>query len=212
MSYLNTLGIRGIRSFDPNREAVIKFFRPLTVIVGENGCGKTTIIECLKYATTSSTPEGRASGAMWVHDPQIAKEAEIKASVRLKFTVGDASRQYTSKQIMRVRRTKARAKKGEAAASAAAKTSFTTLDATLTLHMKDEKDKHLNQKCSDLSQAVPKLLGTSRALLENVIFCHQEDSNWPMGNAKDLQDKFNAIFMVMRYKKASCQPVGQRSS
>ena len=85
MSYLNKLGIRGVRSFDPNQEAVIKFFKPLTVIVGRNGCGKTTIIECLKYATTAALP---CPGAMFVHDPQIAGENEIKATIKLKFTDG----------------------------------------------------------------------------------------------------------------------------
>lgn len=57
MSSIEGLSIRGVRSFGPDDAQVIKFAKPLTVIVGENGCGKTTIIECLKYATT-----GEAAG------------------------------------------------------------------------------------------------------------------------------------------------------
>ena len=49
MSSLNKLATRGIRSFDDKSLAVIEFFSPVTVIVGDNGYGKTTIIECLKY-------------------------------------------------------------------------------------------------------------------------------------------------------------------
>jgi predicted ATPase len=45
--------------------------KPLTVIVGANGCGKTTIIECLKYATTGSLPPGAQSGQSFVHDPKV---------------------------------------------------------------------------------------------------------------------------------------------
>jgi len=52
MSSIDALSIRGIRSFSADNSQVIKFGKPLTVIIGENGCGKTTIIECLKYATT----------------------------------------------------------------------------------------------------------------------------------------------------------------
>ena len=33
--------IKGIRSFSPDNQAVIEFYRPLTLIVGHNGAGKT---------------------------------------------------------------------------------------------------------------------------------------------------------------------------
>ncbi|GIY40379.1 hypothetical protein CEXT_575181, partial [Caerostris extrusa] len=35
------MSITGIRSFDPDTRQVIGFFRPLTLILGPNGCGKT---------------------------------------------------------------------------------------------------------------------------------------------------------------------------
>lgn len=38
---LEKLAIRGIRSFDDKRTEVIEFFTPVTVIVGQNGSGKT---------------------------------------------------------------------------------------------------------------------------------------------------------------------------
>ena len=41
------------------------------VIVGANGCGKTTIIECLKYITTGSLPPGTGTGQSFVHDPKV---------------------------------------------------------------------------------------------------------------------------------------------
>lgn len=52
MTSLLALGILGIRSFGPDEPQYINFDKTLTVIVGANGCGKTTIIECLRYATT----------------------------------------------------------------------------------------------------------------------------------------------------------------
>ena len=59
MSQIEKLAIRGIRAFSPDREQAIEFESPLTMIVGANGCGKTTIIECLKYSTTGAR-KGRA--------------------------------------------------------------------------------------------------------------------------------------------------------
>ena len=50
MSFVNKLEIQGIRSVGPNDDNAlkVKFFRPFTLITGENGAGKTTIIEALK--------------------------------------------------------------------------------------------------------------------------------------------------------------------
>lgn len=56
MSSLSKMQIRGIRSFSPDRDETIEFYSPLTMIVGANGCGKTTIIESLKFSCTGSLP------------------------------------------------------------------------------------------------------------------------------------------------------------
>lgn len=39
-------------------------------------------------------------------------------------------------------------------------------------------------------------------MLENVIFCHQEDSNWPLSDSKTLKTKFDDIFAATKYTKA----------
>ena len=63
MSCVEKLSIQGVRSFSPHKAEVIAFQKPLTIIVGQNGCGKTTIIECLKYSTTGAR-KGRARAAV----------------------------------------------------------------------------------------------------------------------------------------------------
>ena len=72
MSSIDKLLIRGIRSFSPYQENVIEFYTPLTIIVGHNGAGKTTVIECLKYATTGDLPPNSKGGA-FIHDPKVNK-------------------------------------------------------------------------------------------------------------------------------------------
>lgn len=42
-------------------------------------------------------------------------------------------------------------------------------------------------------------MGVSRAIINNVIFCHQEDSNWPLDEGKKLKEKFDAIFGTSKY-------------
>lgn len=122
MSFIDSLSIRGIRSFGTEEPQVIRFAkcvaagagtaaaahlprpprgralergspqpsrarprarRPLTVIVGANGCGKTTIIECLKYATTGAVPPNSGSGQTFIQDPKMAGTGgEVRCGAR----------------------------------------------------------------------------------------------------------------------------------
>ena len=41
MSTINSLTIQGIRSYPTDEPTTVKFFKPLTLIVGSNGSGKT---------------------------------------------------------------------------------------------------------------------------------------------------------------------------
>lgn len=45
-------------------------------------------------------------------------------------------------------------------------------------------------------------MGVSKAILENVIFVHQDDSNWPVQDPSTLKKKFDDIFSATRYTKA----------
>ena len=45
MTTIDKLKIQGIRSFDPQNATLIDFYKPLTLIVGQNGAGKTVRAE-----------------------------------------------------------------------------------------------------------------------------------------------------------------------
>ncbi|KAM0751848.1 hypothetical protein T439DRAFT_220597 [Meredithblackwellia eburnea MCA 4105] len=192
MSSLDKLAIRGIRSFDSNEIAVIQFFTPLTVIVGHNGSGKTTIIECLKYATTGDLPPNTKGGA-FVHDPTIAGVSEVKAQVKLRFF-------NSSKEQMVVERRLQVTKKKTGGGL-----TMKTLEGVISFVDKEKtknKRSSLSTKCAELDEEVPKQLGVSKAILENVIFCHQEESNWPLSEPAALKKKFDDIFEATKYTKA----------
>ena len=44
MCTVDKMLIKGIRSFSPHNQAVVEFYKPLTLIVGHNGAGKTVCI------------------------------------------------------------------------------------------------------------------------------------------------------------------------
>ncbi|GAA6059582.1 hypothetical protein JCM10212_000638 [Sporobolomyces blumeae] len=192
MSSLDKLAIRGIRSFDSNEVAVMQFFNPLTVIVGHNGSGKTTIIECLKYATTGDLPPG-AKGGAFIHDPTIAGANEVRASVKLRFN-------NTRREKMLVER-RLQVTKKKTASGLSMKTLEGTISYADTENVDKRKRQTLSTKCAALDEEIPSQLGVSKAILQNVIFCHQEESNWPLSEPAALKKKFDDIFEASDYTK-----------
>lgn len=57
----------------------------------------------------------------------------------------------------------------------------------------------ISTKCAEMDTEIPHLLGVSKAVLENVIFCHQEDSYWPLSEPAALKKKFDDIFEATKY-------------
>ncbi|EJT98707.1 hypothetical protein DACRYDRAFT_101755 [Dacryopinax primogenitus] len=188
MAFLDKLAIRGIRSFDDKSVAIIEFYSPVTVIVGHNGSGKTTIIECLKYITTGDQPPNTRGGA-FVHDPKMANEKEVKAQVRLRFYAANGTRMLATRNLSVTQK----------------KTGLTMKTLEGILGTADEargKRSTISTKCAEMDIEIPRLLGVSKSVLENVIFCHQEESYWPLAEPAALKKKFDDIFEATKYTKA----------
>lgn len=60
----------------------------------------------------------------------------------------------------------------------------------------------LTSRCADMDSELPLHLGVPKAILDNVIFCHQEDSNWPLSESNVLKKKFDDIFSSKRFAVA----------
>lgn len=67
------------------------------------------------------------------------------------------------------------------------KATFKSLESILkTTDAKTGEEKSLNNKCAEMDKILPKLMGVSPAVLENVIFCHQDESLWPFSDQANL--------------------------
>ncbi|KAK4626999.1 DNA repair protein RAD50 [Fulvia fulva] len=187
MSKIDKLQIRGIRSFDARNPMSIQFHAPLTLIVGTNGSGKTTIIECLKYVTTGELPPNAAKGASFVHDPSMAGEKEVLAQVKVSFTSTGGARMVCTRNLQLTVKKATRTVK--------------TLEGSIKM-VKDGEKNTMSSRVTEMNTLMPRSLGVSKAILENVIFCHQEDSLWPLAAPKDLKEKFDQIFEALKYTKA----------
>ncbi|OAT05980.1 DNA repair protein RAD50 [Blastomyces gilchristii SLH14081] len=183
---IDKLSILGVRSFDNTRSETIQFHTPLTLIVGYNGSGKTTIIECLKYATTGDLPPNSKGGA-FIHDPKLCGEKEVLAQVKLSFKSMSGARMVATRSLQLTVKKTTRQQK--------------TLEGQL-LMVKDGERTSISSRVAELDQIMPQYLGVSKAILDSVIFCHQDESLWPMSEPSVLKKKFDEIFEALKYTKA----------
>ena len=76
-----------------------------------------------------------------------------------------------------------------------------TLEGQL-LVVKNGERTTLSSKVADLNGIMLQYLGVSKAILEYVIFCHQDESLWPMSEPSALKKKFDDIFEAVKYTNA----------
>jgi DNA repair protein RAD50 len=180
--------VQSIRSFDPGYQQIIKIFTPLTLIVGQNGSGKTTIIECLRYATTGELPPNSATGGAWIHDPKLNGESETKAMVKLSFIPPSGQYMVSTRRLLLTVKKTMRSQK--------------TMEGEMIVKRLNGENVGISTRVAELDTLIPHYLGVSKAILDSVIFCHQDDSLWPMSTPALLKKKFDEIFEAHKYTKA----------
>jgi DNA repair protein RAD50 len=78
--------------------------------------------------------------------------------------------------------------------------SFKALDGTIrTVNRETGERVTLSHKCTELDNSIPTYLGVSKPILEHVMFCHQEDSSWPLQEGAVLKKRFgkSAFFFIV---------------
>lgn len=148
------------------------------------------MIECLKYALTGECPPGSDRGKNFVHDPKIFGLADVLGQIKLEV------RNVQGNRLSICRSMKLGMKRN--------KISFETLDATLNYMNDDDKkgSESISKRCADVDLVMSQFMGVSKAIINNVLFCHQEDSSWPLDEPKKLKEKFDAIFGITEYNRA----------
>uniref|UniRef100_A0A672RD12 RAD50 double strand break repair protein n=1 Tax=Sinocyclocheilus grahami TaxID=75366 RepID=A0A672RD12_SINGR len=133
-----------------------------------------TVIECLKYITSGDFPPGSKGSTFDAHETDV--QAQIR--LHLRDVNGDPVAVQRSMQS----------------------TEFKTLEGVIK-RFKHEKKVSLICKCAEMDREMISALGVSKAVINHVIFCHQEESNWPLSEGKALKQKFDDIFSATRYIK-----------
>jgi len=118
----------------------------------------------------------------------MTESAEVKAHIKLRYVSASGIDSVTSRSMSLVKKK--------------TKLEFKSLDGTMRTVNANGERASTNMKCSELDRCVSESLGVTPAILENVIFLHQEDSSWPMQDPQTLKKKLDDIFESTRYTKA----------
>jgi DNA repair protein RAD50 len=119
---------------------------------------------------------------------QLCGEKEVMAQVKLQFKDAKKSRLVATRSLMLTVKKNTR--------------STTQIDCNFLLIRDGGERTNISKRVMEMDKIVPKYLGVSPAILESVIFCHQDESLWPMSEPGPLKKKFDEIFEAMKYTKA----------
>lgn len=78
---------------------------------------------------------------------------------------------------------------------------FRKLDQLLKYVDAEGKEHSVSSLCMDMDTQMAKLFGVSKAVLQNVIFCHQDETLWPFSDQAHLKKIFDEIFDTEKYSK-----------
>lgn len=82
------------------------------------------------------------------------------------------------------------------------KPKFETIDNSIVIEREGRNPEDLSYRGVDVNTQMCLAMGVSQAVISNVLFCHQEESSWPLDTDKKLKEKFDAIFGTTEYNKA----------
>ena len=137
--------------------------------------------------TCGSLPPGTGNGKAFVCDPKLVNRSEVTSTVKLKFFA------INRQPILCVRQMSVKRKNN--------KLEFKKVDQQLKTKNAEGKEVTVSHSSNEIDRQVPELLGVSKAVLENVIFCHQEDSMWPFRDNATLKEIFDELFETTKFTK-----------
>ena len=106
-------------------------------------------------------------GASFLFDPKLIDEVETKGKIKLFINDMSGLQVQVQKNMCCTQKMK--------------KLEFRTLETIISRYDSQMKlASTITSKCINADAEIVNAMGVSKAVLDYVIFCHQEDSNWPL--------------------------------
>lgn len=197
MTSLKRISISGIRSYEPNNHESINFNSDVTIIHGHNGSGKTSLLESMKWCLSGQYPPTSNNGKTFIADPRV-KQGFDNVQAVVEATIGNSENNFHIKRTMQM--TLKNDKHGNATGSLSTESPWVKVE-----NLKSKEVKMLinqkNRKKAESDEKVLEVIGVNKSVLDYVVFCHQEMSDWPLCEPKVLKERMDQIFSVDKYSK-----------
>ena len=129
-----------------------------------------------------------SSAALVAASAPLSACVQVKAQIKLRFCGANKKPAVVTRNFSLVQKP--------------AKKEYKAFEAALRTVGANGETSVMSFKTADLNKLVPEMMGVSTAVLESVVFVHQEDSCWPLAEDKVLKQKFDDIFAATEYTKA----------
>lgn len=121
-------------------------------------------------------------------DPQVARQSDVIGSIKLKFVA------LNGQPLLAIRTMQLKMRGG--------KQEFHKLEQFIkSRNPQTGLTRAINYNVGEIDKQMPELFGVSKAILENVVFCHQEDSLWPFKDNATLKTIFDELFETTSFAK-----------
>lgn len=156
---------------------------PLTLIVGSNGTGKTTIIESLKFVISGEEPPLSDCRRNFINNTEKSKKSSDIALIELQF-INSAGEHCFAKRSISASGT------GKSITPSVASSFKLGKRPWIAIHRQDE-----------WAKTIPMLFNLpNQAILDRVVLCHQDENLWCMGDSSTVKQIFDRIFGCEQYK------------
>ena len=112
--------------------------------------------------TTGNLPPNCRNGQAFVNDPNIHAVSEVKGQIKLRLTGANKKPAVVTRSFSLLQKERKR--------------EYKAFEAALRTVGAGGEQTCVSFKCADLNKVVPEMMGVSTAVLESVVFVHQEDS------------------------------------
>lgn len=193
---LQSVRIDGIRSYMPGKAQTIEFNTPLTLICGLNGAGKSVILESLRFATIGQFPPCNERRPYWarafIHRTTNSTPPKtITGTVTLTLVDNQQRTLCVQRQLsMDTTTLKTKVAKGTV-----------TLRHPSGSTVWKEGSRTLTAKA--LNAFMAEYMDVSPSVVTNVLFVHQKEAEWPLGNARELKNHIDLILGTERHTRAN---------
>lgn len=148
--------------------------------------------------TSGCLPPNSDKGKCFIHNNKFSKTGEVRARIKLSFST------LKKEKISATRFYSTSLDK-----STPKKVNFRAGENVLEIEDPNGQKQRVNMKINEMDNAIPAAMSLSKAIVDNVIFCHQDENTWPIDDVYRIKSRFEDLLETTRWANTLTQLFNQ---